>query len=269
MTTFAENPAASLDFGIDWTTWLAGDVITSSSWTIDAGPTIINSGFTATDTALWVSGVSPDISYDAVNTIHTQGGRTEIGYLSILGKGKYSVIVTVEDGTNVTSANSYVSVNNARKFALNRGITLPDSNNQLAAMLMQAMDYIEARANYFQGVPTYSYPDYVTPQLLSWPRTGVSLNMQDLAPNVIPSQLIALQMYLVFAINNGVDLFPTRTADEFVTEETIGPITTKYANPLQVGLGDGSPLMAQVEQLFKILSLNASQNKFGFSTMRV
>lgn len=175
-----------------------------------------------------------------------------------------AIVITVEDGSNVANANSYVSVADARTYAANRGVTLPVDNDAVAAMLIQASDYLETKACDYQGVPTYIDP----PQSLAWPRTGVVINCTDFPSNAIPRQLIAAQCQLVFAIQAGVALFPNITPADYVTEETVGPITTKYADPTKIGLGNMSPILSAVDALLANLFAPCGAG-FVLSTRRV
>lgn len=88
---FPKDPAAVLDYTVDWTTWLASDTIATSNWTIvkltpgtDATPltagTKSNTSATATQ---FVSAGTAGITYLLENTITTTGGRTAIRALEI------------------------------------------------------------------------------------------------------------------------------------------------------------------------------------------
>lgn len=77
--SFLFDPQARLDFHIDWTAWLAGDVLTASTW--DADPagivTIDATSFTATVATVWVLGVALTGFVALRNHITTQEGRQE------------------------------------------------------------------------------------------------------------------------------------------------------------------------------------------------
>lgn len=175
------------------------------------------------------------------------------------------IAIIVEDGSNVSSANSYVSVADARTYAANRGIELPSDNDALAAMLIQGMDYIESMACEFQGHPTYET------QELAWPRKCVSINCQELAEDAIPKQLIGAQVQVAIAINAGVSIFPTIEISPLnnVTEETVGPITTKYADPSKFLGADLSPQLSAVDAMLKPLIETCQQTSMGLRTVRV
>ena len=77
-----KDPAADLDYQIDWTSWLGTDQITASTWTAPAGcgltlraASIDNTGKKAT---VWLSGgnVSP-APFAVVNHITTAASRQD------------------------------------------------------------------------------------------------------------------------------------------------------------------------------------------------
>jgi hypothetical protein len=75
---YRKDPDETLDYGVDWSAWLGGDLIQSSVWTASpAGITLGVSTNTATATAVWVSGGSVGSSYDVVNRITTLAGRVK------------------------------------------------------------------------------------------------------------------------------------------------------------------------------------------------
>lgn len=170
------------------------------------------------------------------------------------------ITIVVEDGSGVAGANSYVSVADARTYAENRGITLPTDDDELAAMLIQASDYLEAQECRYQGDRTSST------QALAWPRTGVELNGDDFPPNAIPKSLIGAQVQLAIAINAGFDLQPNISPQDYVTREKVGPIETEYADPVAVGI---MPTFTAVNALLAPLFGECAANKFALRTLRV
>lgn len=72
-----KDPDAVLDYEINWTAWLNGDTISSSSWTVPAGLTKDSDSFTDTVTKIWLSGGTDSETYTLTNRITTSGGRTD------------------------------------------------------------------------------------------------------------------------------------------------------------------------------------------------
>ncbi|URA06921.1 virion structural protein [Xanthomonas phage Pfeifenkraut] len=141
-----------------------------------------------------------------------------------------AIQIIVEDGTEVADANAYVDVAAVRAYAEQRGVTLPADDEEVAAMIIKATDYLESFACKYQGRKTDC------DQSLQWPRTGVVMCCADYPSNQIPKQLKSAQCAAILIQNEGLVLQPNVTAADYVIEETVGPITTKYANPIQAGI---------------------------------
>jgi len=75
-TRFVKDPSAVLDYGFDWSAWLATDTISTSTWTVDAGITQGTTSNTTTTTTVWLSAGTSGTTYKAANRITTAGGRT-------------------------------------------------------------------------------------------------------------------------------------------------------------------------------------------------
>lgn len=158
-----------------------------------------------------------------------------------------AITIIVEDGSNVPDANSYDSVAGIRTYLTNRGITLPGSDDEVAAMMIKGMDYIEAKACEFMGKITYPT------QVLQWPRKCVEIDCQPFPENDIPKQLKGALAQLVIALNAGVDIMPNVSATDYILEDTVGPITTKYSDLSQVGTGALQPTLPAVTALLTVL----------------
>jgi hypothetical protein len=89
MTTFIKDPGAVLDYSIEWSKWLAGDQIQTSTWTVSdpGGIEAANDSNTATRTTVWLSGGVAGQSCKVTNCITTSGGRTD----------EWSVTIQVQD----------------------------------------------------------------------------------------------------------------------------------------------------------------------------
>jgi len=173
-----------------------------------------------------------------------------------------AVTIVVEDGTGVADANSYVTLDEARTYAEQRGVTLSADDNELGALLVKATDYLEARECDYQG----ERADCVTPQTLAWPRSGVVLCCEDFAEDAIPAQLKAAQNTLIMAQHAGIVLLPNTSPADYVIEEQVGPIRTKYSDPANVGIATQMP---GVEALLQPLFGSCSATAVPLRTMRV
>lgn len=74
---FTKDPGATKDYTVDWTAWLAGDTIQSSSWTAQTGITKQSESLVDQTAVVWLSGGSAFNRYRVTNRIVTAGGRTE------------------------------------------------------------------------------------------------------------------------------------------------------------------------------------------------
>lgn len=160
--------------------------------------------------------------------------------------------LVIEDGSIVAGANSYVSLAEARAYATARNKPLPTDDTALEALLISAMDYLEAQRARFEGSKVSSE------QELQYPREGVIIDGIELASTVIPSILKQAQIRLAMEANAGVDLMPTRTGG-FVKKEVVGPIETEYSEKVGVSV---EPEMSAVEALLAPLFAPRSVGTF-------
>lgn len=162
----------------------------------------------------------------------------------------------VEDGSKVADANSYVSVADARSYATLRGVTLPVADGDVEALLVKAMDFIEAQRSRFQGDKTY------TDQALQFPRTGVYVDGLLLGSTSVPRELRYAQMALAVEAQTN-DLMPSRLPTDKgpVTQESVeGAVSVTYAN---TGRLNSVPAFAKADAL-----LTPLMKRNGLSVVR-
>lgn len=134
-----------------------------------------------------------------------------------------AITLTVEDGSIVPNANTFVTIAEVRAFATQRGIdSLPADDDALSSLIINACDFVNTYEPRFQGSRTDP-----ANQSLCFPRKCVEIYDTDLGENTIPNQLKVAQIQVTVAASTGIELFPTQTGAN-VTRETIGPITTEY-----------------------------------------
>lgn len=141
--------------------------------------------------------------------------------------------IIVEDGTGLPNANSYINVLDTITYASRRNVDLTQyTDEQIGAWLLQATDYLQSYECEYIGVRLTST------QALSWPRTQYDPSdyCQPVVPTGVPSQIIAAQCQLVLAQEAGYTLLPNYGNEDYVTRETVGPITVQYADPIATGL---------------------------------
>lgn len=135
--------------------------------------------------------------------------------------------ITVEDGSTVTDANSYVSLADFRAYASVRGVSLPVDDAEAEAILIKAMDYLESFADRFIGERVNR------DQALSWPRSDVTIEGFSWSVTEIPRQVRNAQLALGIEINDGNDPFNPPDALPVVREK-VDAIEVQYANPTRV-----------------------------------
>lgn len=164
----------------------------------------------------------------------------------------------VEDGSNVTNANSFCDLTFIKQFANDRGITL-GSDAVIEDQSFKAMDYLEGKRKEYQGIKTY--PD----QFLQFPRMYVLIDDLAFPQNSIPIELKKAQSQLIIEQTNGVNILPTMS-DAPIKKETVGPISTEYA----VSNGDiNQPVLTAVDLFLQPLLKVQSSSGFALTTIRV
>ena len=85
---FIKDPDSVLDYTVNWLTWLDGDTISASTWTVPSGLTKDSDTFGDSTTTVWLSGGTVGKEYSIVNHITTAAGREEDQTLIIVCKEK-------------------------------------------------------------------------------------------------------------------------------------------------------------------------------------
>lgn len=160
----------------------------------------------------------------------------------------------IEDGSVVTGANSYVSLVDAQAYATERGLGVTVTE----AMLLEAMDYIEALRADFQGSKTYK----ANP--LQWPRIGVVVDGFDIDVDEIPSILVQAQARLA-CDSATTPLQPTADGREVLKEIVEGAVEVDYA---ETGNSNQQPQLTAASALLAPL-LKSALVVGGLRTVRV
>lgn len=74
---FAKDPDATLDYAVDWTPFLNGDTISTSTWTVPAGLTSVSESNTTEIATVFLAGGVVGASYSVLNRIVTSSGVTD------------------------------------------------------------------------------------------------------------------------------------------------------------------------------------------------
>lgn len=76
--TLIRDPDSVLDYGFDWSDWLAeGETISESTWIVPTGLSEESSSNTDTATTIWLSGGTANQTYQLTNRIETSGTRKD------------------------------------------------------------------------------------------------------------------------------------------------------------------------------------------------
>lgn len=148
--------------------------------------------------------------------------------------------ITVEDGSNVAGANSYVTVSDARTYATARGVTLSATDSVVETLIFKAMDYLESLRSDYKGTKSNQT------QALQWPRTNVSIDGYDIDSDVIPTELKNAEMQLIMDISSGLDPMLSSDGAAFVIKDKIGPLETTYSEGVATS---GLPILRRAEAL--------------------
>lgn len=129
-------------------------------------------------------------------------------------------MLTIEDGSIVTDADSFATLAELVSYSANYGVTIPDDDVTIEQLLRRA--YLQMGSMDWKG-----YIMSAT-QTGPWPRYGVVRNDFQLESDVIPQQIKLGQMALAAEIYAD-DLDPPEGRIGPVKSETVGPISTTYA----------------------------------------
>lgn len=78
MDSFTKDPAAVLDYGCDWSEWLAaGETLAAATWAVPAGLVLESSDHNTTLAVAWLSGGASGTTYQVTNHIETSAGRVD------------------------------------------------------------------------------------------------------------------------------------------------------------------------------------------------
>lgn len=159
--------------------------------------------------------------------------------------------IIVEDGSNVTGANSYVSLVDARAILIPLGQDLDLDDAIAEQQILNAARYIEAFRQSFKGWKRNGI------QSMQWPRFGVSIDDSSIGSDIIPQDLIDSQVFAAYEYAQGQTLQPSSPGQSVASEEVVGAVKVSYFDK---GAIDGSPTLVRVND-----SLNPLLKSDGFT----
>lgn len=167
----------------------------------------------------------------------------------------------VEDGTVVANANTFATVEQARDFAAERGVTLPAADDDVEVLLIKAGDYLNSLEQQYSG-------SRMQPLLqgMCYPRTGSTMFTAPFPNDEIPVLLIKAQCQLCLEVNSGVQLFPSHEAGAgVIKKDKTGPLETEYFEGASVSLT--SPLLTAVNGFLS--PLLSRSGGYSLTTLRI
>jgi len=130
----------------------------------------------------------------------------------------------IEDGSQVTDSNSYVSRADYITYANARGITIADTA-VTDVQLLKAAEYIDRHEDNLKG--------YIVErdQSMAYPRYDLTIDGWYWGSDEIPRQVILCQLAFALDINSGVDLYNRPQNPNLITksERIEGAIDIEYA----------------------------------------
>lgn len=187
-----KDPNEKLDFSIDFSDRLnSADSISAVTWTVPAGLTLASQSNTATIATVILSGGTLNTQYEVLARV-----TTTLGFIleqSVIEKVRTrdqgAMTITVEDGTGLSTANSYVSEADATTYFIDRDVedwhNYTGTNDKEAA-LVRATAAID-------GLYRGSFPGYKKlsrDQALEWPRSYA----YDIEGNLIDSDSVPTEI---------------------------------------------------------------------------
>lgn len=165
--------------------------------------------------------------------------------------------LVVEDGTGLSNAEAYASVSDVRAYATARGLSLPEADGDVEALIRKGCDYLEQYD--FKGRKVSRA------QALSWPRSYVEdpdYPGEYLATDEVPKRIVFAQCQAAIDASS-VELMPT-TDGRVVSSEKVDVLEVSY----EASSGAAPrPVLSRVSSL--IGPLLSSDSGFSLSTKRV
>lgn len=167
----------------------------------------------------------------------------------------------IEDGSIVPNANSYVTVAEVQAVADNQGDTLPETDDDVAKLVLKGMAWFEIQETNFPGSRVSA------DQSLSFPRKGVSLFGFPVADDTIPQRVkdVVIQATIVA---NTIDLLPNYagTTKGDIQAEKVDVISRTYFK--NTDYANRYPMLMKLEAMMEPL-LTTGLGAGRLTTLRV
>lgn len=145
------------------------------------------------------------------------------------------VVLTVEDGSIVPGANTFITIAEARAYAEQRGLTLPPDDAATARAILNAGDFLRSLESSFSGYRVSNE------QTMPFPRFNVPIAGRPgwyYSEDEIPTALKEAQIEFAVYLATGAKLYPSAAATaRSIKMRKVGPIETQY---YEGGAGGGN-----------------------------
>ena len=131
-------------------------------------------------------------------------------------------MLIVEDGSIVASANSFISLVDARAYAATLGLILPVDDTEAEITLVNGARYVNSQEPSFQG------ERISIDQTMSFPREGVIKYNFAVPSDIVPSDIICAQVEAAAAITSGVNPYPVDDGKEVKLQEVVGAVKREF-----------------------------------------
>ena len=134
-------------------------------------------------------------------------------------------MLTVDDGTGLAAADSYLTLLDARTLADKFGYKLPEDDTAAEVALRQGAQYIDLQESGFCG------KRLTAEQALAWPRTETTNAYGfTIEAGTIPPQLKVAQVAAAAEYGSGTDVRATDDGKAIASEEVTGAVAVSYFN---------------------------------------
>ena len=164
----------------------------------------------------------------------------------------------VEDGTGVESANTYISLPDARTLAEQYGWVLPVDDNDANVALVNGYQYLNTLENGMCGVRSYE------DQTGAFPREGCACGGFVIPSDGIKAEVKQAQVRAAVTFGAGTDVNPDSDGKNIASEEVTGAVKVSYFNNGKTG---GSVVITEAVQFLERCYLT-SANGISFKTVR-
>jgi len=132
----------------------------------------------------------------------------------------------VSDGTGLSNADSYISLDDARTYAENYGYTLPDDDTDAEVSLRKGAVYVDLFESSFSGYRLKGT------QSLAWPRVGAykcsGYNQIDIPSDEIPLEVQYAQVIAASYYAAGVAVRANDDGLGVASKEVVGAVKVSY-----------------------------------------